>query len=951
MKALRHKPLQRTQRETAAKKHAMAPTAVSELLRTALGGGAPSCKDPAALRLSLDEVTKAIAAAEAEVVAVVEGESQSVSRALSCAQELQSQLGTLQASVDKVPSAALQDRLEASVLRIPELRAKLTRARTSEALLHSLAEVHRVLALFEAAVAMPDLVAAVELSRRLGHARDDLERLRSGAEELQGAPLLELIAEETRRCEERLCAQARDAWALAALSPRATVHATADCPLHLQPSGSVDLDALGPTLQALGQAELCMADLGDAVMGRLLRPVLEDPSACVELDGTALRVVSGAGSPSTQKAGASLGLVQRAGQVCDSLETMLVAVHEFLRHGGEVAPGTLRLRFAAAFWSEIEAAVCEDCLLPCLASELASHSRQATTQRPDAGNRITEAGAAVAARVERMHSNLHERLHLAEVDAGMRPLIEAAARLQLRAVALRCDTALDEGRAILLDESAHNLTGLDIGPSPTPWVELALKAKPRATRPSAEDMDPGREQVEASLGEGGAGQGSTKEAAASLEGAHGGHDPAVAALHLTSLIFPRCRVSVRVHRLLALLRETLDYACACGPEGAALLYGRARDLVDLFVTTSTLRWQAADLTPSSVAHSSNAALVPHTALLVHNDALLLRHRCLTLGAEYARRLPPPLGWALEDGALEPPDDSARASFLDLTPELGRLAQGTLRRVVAAVRAQLTLAVAPGRGFVRVGEDPEAGSAAALVVRRLSFELRKVHRLWADTLPADLCAKLLGEALDAPFSELITQLLRLTHISEADSTALQQTLLVPIVNTAADLLTMGVKRAALSSGVAQDACIDEHAESGTRTPPSVAAEHDASMPNTSDDILEWEASLPQRACLRKAAQVSWVLGARLSHVSERHSAGELEKLSAGELLALLRALFEHAALQSDPAARHFVMALEQEQRLEQEGNARESTGPPGSIHETFQRKEQLEGEDDEEWDDW
>ena len=69
----------------------------------------------------------------------------------------------------------------------------------------------------------------------------------------------------------------------------------------------------------------------------------------------------------------------------------------------------------------------------------------------------------------------------------------------------------------------------------------------------------------------------------------------------------------------------------------------------------------------------------------------------------------------------------------------------------------------------------------------------------------------------------------------------------------------------------------------------------------------------RPALRRLMHLSWVLGARLSQVRTRRGAGELSALSARELLTLLRALFEHAALQSDEDARAFVRALEDEDR--------------------------------------
>ena len=106
-----------------------------------------------------------------------------------------------------------------------------------------------------------------------------------------------------------------------------------------------------------------------------------------------------------------------------------------------------------------------------------------------------------------------------------------------------------------------------------------------------------------------------------------------------------------------LVEAAFECACACGADGARLLYARARDLVDLFLCVG----------PTG---APRGVLIPHTHLLRHNDALLLRHRCLTIGYEYARRLPSPLGH----------DDSGSgglASLVDLAPSLAELASTAL----------------------------------------------------------------------------------------------------------------------------------------------------------------------------------------------------------------------------------------------------------------------------------
>ena len=49
-------------------------------------------------------------------------------------------------------------------------------------------------------------------------------------------------------------------------------------------------------------------------------------------------------------------------------------------------------------------------------------------------------------------------------------------------------------------------------------------------------------------------------------------------------------------------------------------------------------------------------------------------------------------------------------------------------------------------------------------------------------------------------------------------------------------------------------------------------------------------------LRKGRQLAWVLGARLSDVGARHCAGDIDALWPFELLNLLQAIYEEAALQ-------------------------------------------------------
>ena len=384
-------------------------------------------------------------------------------------------------------------------------------------------------------------------------------------------------------------------------------------------------------------------------------------------------------------------------------------------------------------------------------------------------------------------------------------------------------------------------------------------------------------------------------------------------------LFPRCRVTRRVLKLLTLLHDTIEYACACGPDGAALLYSRARELIDLFTAVTALKWQAAELAPSSV-RASGIALVPTTALLLHNDALLLRHRCLTFGIEYAPRLPPPLG-GRHDGSNGAA--AAKATFVEMAPELGRHAQRALKRVLSQVRSQLILELMPGKGFNRVGEDADAGSAASMVARRLSYKLKQLARVWADTLSVDQCCDLLSDAIEAPMGELASQLLQLRHISERDSVTLQGALLLPILSVCAEVLlhVRGVGGGSAAPPPASDGPLKSRSRSSPSDLSTWQNFSSVSVPPpspgataTAEKLLEWEAELRPSPSLRKVLQLAWLLGAStLWQIRERHAAGELTGLRPKELQAALRAVFDHAALVSDEEASKFMRTLDEEER--------------------------------------
>ena len=843
--------------------------------------------DPAAVSAALVRVGQLIAKAEAEVVRIVEAEKPAVERVLGCADELRGQVETLQDGVLAIECNALRERLEASVLRAPALRERLHASQDSLMLLRCLAAVHRSLGGFETALGANDLRGAAALVAALRER--DLPVLREHPEmtrDRAATGLLDVIISEVERSERRLHEAALAAWAAAALGQ---TEITIGGPMALSAetlvlsADSSRLHMLVGALIDIGAIDGCMRSLAEAAMARLLRPALERSHVAIRAarteDGLAVALVVCSSAEADYEA--PFGLSKRAAQVCEAIETVLGALYDFLAGvsgsaASEPSPGTVPsaaatlsiLALGPTFWGELRRAVVEDCLLPALAAEM-MHARAperlmgeipSAIHAPVASaapiatsrGRVHAMAASVSTRVVTLHERLRQRIAAtspmvaAALSTELGMLVEAAAHLEARAAAMRCEEVLHDARSIIYERSADSV---ELPLPSAPLSSMAASVAGAAGTPAAEhDGDP-----------------PAKAAGVAVAARSGAH----CEVRLSALHFPRCRVSTRAARLLRLLDTTLEDACACGPEGAGLLYARARDVIDLFL--------------AAAPHRSAEVLVPHVALLLHNDARLLRHRCLTLGLQYARRLPPPIGGA-----------GGSASFVDLAPELQALAARTFEAVLHEVQQQLFVALSGARGFVRVGEDAEAHAHASAAMRQLIHHTRRLHRMALETLPRPAALELLGRAVEAPLGSLCAQVLGLRHISDADSRALQAEVFTPLC-AACDALLQPVPEDAPATGHG-GADGDLGDCDGRASDPNAAAEAEGS-----GDVYA--------PSLRMAKQLSRVLGAdRLRHVREQWDASELDALPARDLLALLRAIYPNADLATNPEARSFVDAL-------------------------------------------
>ena len=312
------------------------------------------------------------------------------------------------------------------------------------------------------------------------------------------------------------------------------------------------------------------------------------------------------------------------------------------------------------------------------------------------------------------------------------------------------------------------------------------------------------------------------------------------------------RVSFRAMRLVKLLRRASNFARACSTSMKTLAFhALARDVVDLFAATSMRN-----------------TFDVHKALLLHNDALLLHHHCLTLSIDIINKQIPQ---SLDGG------QACCSSFVDLAFDLDQLAAKTRRSLVAKAGMKMLDALIPDQGFQHIGEDDGVAESARSALSAYAFELKQLCTAACCTLALPILADLLGKAMDMPIAELNSCILNLHHISDADSRALREIVLEP-VRVACARVFQQVDEVCRAYGDVQlqGAC-----------------------------MRCAESYVPS---LRKTQQLSWVLSVGLLQVHERWVADELDAIEARELYSLIHSLFDHAALTTSRDAIFFVSAL-------------------------------------------
>jgi centromere/kinetochore protein ZW10 len=226
---------------------------------------------------------------------------------------------------------------------------------------------------------------------------------------------------------------------------------------------------------------------------------------------------------------------------------------------------------------------------------------------------------------------------------------------------------------------------------------------------------------------------------------------------------PRCSISDTAHKLIALVRKTMDDAVSVASisQDSVLsllrptLYRTAREMLNLFRA----------IIPAS--HGMEVAHVPRTAAVLHNDAVFLAHHCLTLGLEYREKFPP---FDEEDarGKLL----KQTCIFVDMVPLFRELADTSLgdmlelqkHQLAEIVGSRITLLGQALRSDESLHEWSEAETALAAGI----YHLRHLSQAWKPILAPSVFLRAMGYLADVVFTLYLNQVSSATDISPSAS---------------------------------------------------------------------------------------------------------------------------------------------------------------------------------------
>ncbi|TPX36719.1 hypothetical protein SmJEL517_g01267 [Synchytrium microbalum] len=210
----------------------------------------------------------------------------------------------------------------------------------------------------------------------------------------------------------------------------------------------------------------------------------------------------------------------------------------------------------------------------------------------------------------------------------------------------------------------------------------------------------------------------------------------------SALKLPTMHISVQAQMLIELVYQTLNESIQLDDQQSAVeLFFCARDLVDLY--RAIMPQHIADLLEPS----------PTRAMVFYCDCTYIVHHLLTMGFQYAPKLPPPI--------------TSCGTFVDLVPSFRKLGdyyfRNQLRHQRDVILNQLGLISTLGD----LSNDARFKSVET-GMKHLVHHITAVAKSWKAILPYETALQAIGLLVDTTLSTITETLLALTQLSVEDT---------------------------------------------------------------------------------------------------------------------------------------------------------------------------------------
>ncbi|KAJ3055799.1 Centromere/kinetochore protein zw10 [Rhizophlyctis rosea] len=215
------------------------------------------------------------------------------------------------------------------------------------------------------------------------------------------------------------------------------------------------------------------------------------------------------------------------------------------------------------------------------------------------------------------------------------------------------------------------------------------------------------------------------------------------------LRFPKCAISRQTQKLMALIDSILQEAETFNSYCAGRLCATTRDILDLYRAVMP------------VHNTQKFDLIPHMAIIFHNDCMYIAHRLMTLRMEQPDKLVK---------ALAP---ESKLVFADLVTPYRVMGERVFNAQLKKQIRNLRECVDNADGFDML--ESKRCEIVERAVKQIMHQLNLLAKLWKPILPQHLHFRAIGVLIDEVLVSIIKEVERLVDIAADESQRLNELL--------------------------------------------------------------------------------------------------------------------------------------------------------------------------------